>query len=665
MAKEKYVTELAAEEVPRTSAGRDPSTSTPYCLRAVMGGVEKLFPLRSGESRVGSLESNDVALPRRGVSRQHALVRVEGESLGIQDLSSKNGTFVNGLRIRQTHIQLGEEVRFGPVIVRFQEFNHDDSELAITFESPKSDQTGTIQIFGPLLAGSSHSLDLSKQWLRLAEVFHVRLFQKADGDMGAALRFLAEELRLEGAFLLEIVDDDEPVVLAAAGRMDRSSTRQIKALYEDCHRVSEPADDIFFRTAAKVEGRDTTLIALDAPGAAPLVLALLGAFPGRSQSELFLRLLLRMLNSCRPHLDGLGEFGGPSRYPGLEVPRDYVYAQSEAMGKIYALMQNLAQGDLPILIIGETGVGKEYLAHILHLSSPRNTGPFIAINCAAIPAELLESELFGIGEGVATGVSGNKGRILQANGGTLFLDEIGDMSADLQAKLLRALQEKEVNPVGREPVKIDVRVLAATNQELTQRIESGQFRADLYYRLAGYVLEIPPLRERPEDIAALVEFFLRDCAREIGRPIRGITVRALRLLSEYPWPGNVRELANEVRRAVYLCDDDGTVQASSLSRPVLDYHRARGSLDRPLEQKARDPEVDTMEVPRDGPETGEEQTLPAPVGLGLDSLDLQHLEEMAVEEALRRCGQNQVQAAKLLGITRQSLRRRMERMGRL
>jgi transcriptional regulator with PAS, ATPase and Fis domain len=264
----------------------------------------------------------------------------------------------------------------------------------------------------------------------------------------------------------------------------------------------------------------------------------------------------------------------------------------------------------------------------------------------------LESELFGIGEGVATGVAANRGRIQQAQGGTLVLDEIGDMSPDLQAKLLRALQEKEIHPVGRKPVSIDVRVLASTNQNLTRRIESGHFRSDLYYRLAGYVLELPPLRQRPEDIPALVEHFLRACSRELDRPIRGITVRALRWLSTYPWPGNIRELANEVRRAVYLCPIEGTIESSSLSSAVISHHESR---------EVPSLKTDGASTTARNPSSDAVPPLPGPMGLGLDSLNLASLERQAVEEAMRRCHNNQVQAAKLLGITRQSLRRRLER----
>lgn len=629
---------------------RNPTLPTEYCLRGEVGGLELSFPLHRGDNRVGSLESNEVFLPRRGVSREHAILRVQDEQLFVQDLASKNGTFIANERAQTGHVNLGGIVRFGPVKLKFETYHRDDAELAISLDPAITDQTSVIPVVDASLSSAGLGGEMARHWLRLAEVFHAHLHSKPGGDLGAATRLLVEDLRLEGAAVLEIPDQGDPIVLAGSGRVDKSATDRLRQLYGRLPKADLP--DINFHTASGTEDPDTTFTVLQTKDQDALVLAVWGGFPGRVRSELLLRLLVRMLEPFRPRPTAATPRKKPSRYPGLMVPPDYVYAQSEAMGKIYGLMQSLAQGDLPILIIGETGVGKEYLSQILHRSSPRRQGPFIAINCAAIPAELLESEIFGIGEGVATGVAAKKGRLQMAHGGTMFLDEIGDMSSDLQAKLLRALQEKEVHPVGQDPVDIDVRILAATNQQLSERIENGSFRADLYYRLAGYVLEIPALKERPEDIPALVEHFLRDCAQQLGRPIRGMTVRALRMLMEYPWPGNVRELSNEVRRAVYLCPENGNVESQTLSKTIRDYHQQHSNTEDGQE------DLDTED-------STEKPELPDSVALGLDSLNLEQLENQAVEEALRRCRNNQVQAAKLLGISRQSLRRRMERLGLL
>jgi len=304
------------------------------------------------------------------------------------------------------------------------------------------------------------------------------------------------------------------------------------------------------------------------------------------------------------------------------------------MASLYGQMRPLVQGDLPILILGETGVGKEILAQTLHASSPRRDGPFVAINCAAIPADLLEAEMFGIGKGVATGVVERKGKFQLAEGGTLLLDEIGDMPLPLQAKLLRALQEKEVHPVGGRPVPVDIRVVAATNSDLLKRIEDGRFRRDLYYRVAGYALRVPPLRERREDIPVLVEELVRTFAHETGKSIRGVTVKALQALVDYPWPGNVRELEHEVRRLVYLCPSGQAIDSMMLSEHI----------------------VAPQPSPRPAEGEGESTTLQLEERVG-------ELEARLIRQALARAGGNRTQAAKLLGISRNGLAIKMERLG--
>ena len=652
------------------STPMSPLQGTQYCLRGEIGGLEQLYLLKPGENRLGALDSNEVTLPIPGVSRLHARLNVgkDGE-LSIEDLSSKNGTYADGHRVQQATVPVGSELRFGPVSLRYEEFHRDDGRLAISFDFKPPDQTLAFPVQdAPRNTGTQIS-SLTRQWLILAEAFQERLMVGEAGDYTAALSLLVEEMHLETVCVLELPDGREPVLLNTVGRLEDATAKELRRVLRPFRQQPSNRNSVYYDTLNAAHGGSLTVAALRSPGADPLVLALWGRFPGRLDSEQFLRLLIRMLDAQRPNVTRTHnrDSEDPSGiYPGLIVPPDYVYAQSEAMRQIYDLMQTLAQGDLPILIIGETGVGKEYLAQILHRSSPRRRGPFVAINCAAIPAELLEAELFGIGDGVATGVTARKGRFQLSDGGTLFLDEIGDMSADLQAKLLRALQEKEVHPLGQEPVKVDVRVLAATNQELLNRINDGSFRADLYYRLAGYVLEIPPLRERREDVPPLVEHFIRHCAGELNRSIRGLTVHALRMLTDYPWPGNVRELANEVRRAVYLCPDHRTIESSTLSKTLRHYHATQGlgGVDSSDAHSKAGTQSGDLRRSRDRSQE-DSKVISRPVGLSLDSLDLEELESKAIEEALRRCQDNQVQAAKLLGISRQKLRRRMERMGRL
>ncbi len=232
--------------------------------------------------------------------------------------------------------------------------------------------------------------------------------------------------------------------------------------------------------------------------------------------------------------------------------------KSRAIQEKLEIARRIAQTDSSVLILGESGVGKELFAEQIHLSSKRANEPFIRVNCAALPESLLESELFGHMKGAFTDATAERrGRFEIADGGTIFLDEIGDFPYDLQAKLLRVLQEKVFEKVGSsEPMEVDVRILAATNKDIDKELEEGRFRQDLYYRLNVLPLYIPPLRERPEDVTELVDFFLKRINHETKKQIRGFTPEAMDQLLSYSWPGNVRELENVVERAVVICNED-------------------------------------------------------------------------------------------------------------
>lgn len=226
----------------------------------------------------------------------------------------------------------------------------------------------------------------------------------------------------------------------------------------------------------------------------------------------------------------------------------------EVMNGLLQLAGSVASSDMTVLILGESGTGKEMLARFIHKSSRRGKKPLIAVNCAAIPDNLLESELFGFEKGSFTGALEKKtGKFEQAHGGTILLDEIGEMSSTLQAKLLRVLQEKEIDRIGaKQPVPVDVRVIATTNRDLKKEIAEGRFREDLYFRLNVFPLHMPPLRERPHDIELLAEHFARRFSRELNKRVEGFTGEAMNFLKSRPWKGNVRELENAVHRAVLM-----------------------------------------------------------------------------------------------------------------
>jgi DNA-binding NtrC family response regulator len=450
----------------------------------------------------------------------------------------------------------------------------------------------------------------------------------ADRDPGDALALLVRELPAYGACLVEWPASGEPTVLGVAGLIqDVAADGRLSQFVAEASRRPGPyseflaGDRPYCAVAHSVEAAPLiVLLAWIHPEAQDECQALLRPLPG---------LVARFLQRGVP-----APAAEPRRRP-LAFPAGYVPGDSPSMTELYRQMEQLLQGDLPVLIVGETGVGKESVARTLHASSQRRAGPFVAVNCAAIPAELLEAEMFGIGKGVATGVAERPGKFQLAQNGTLFLDEIGEMSHDLQAKLLRALQEKEIHPVGGAPQKVDLRVVAATNTDLQKSMESGRFRRDLYYRIAGFVLRVPTLAERRGHVPRLVEDFIRVFEREAGKRLRGISLRALRALADYAWPGNVRELEHEVRRLVYLCPDGEVIDLPLLS------------------ERLRAPRPEPSDAAASGP--GDED-------LSLDA-NVARLERRLIEEALRRSSGNRTRAARLLGISRNGLAIKMERLG--
>jgi two-component system nitrogen regulation response regulator GlnG len=333
-----------------------------------------------------------------------------------------------------------------------------------------------------------------------------------------------------------------------------------------------------------------------------------------------------------------------------------IIGRSPAMQEIYRVIARLTQTDLTVMIMGESGTGKELVARALHDYGRRRHGPFVAVNMAAIPKELVESELFGHERGAFTGAANRGiGRFEQAEGGTLFLDEIGDMPLEAQTRLLRVLQQGEYTTVGgRTPIKTDVRIIAATNRELRQLISQGLFREDLYYRLNVVPLRLPPLRERGEDIGDLVRHFLNKAEGE-GLPVKRLDTDALELLRRYRWPGNVRELENLIRRLAVLHSGD-TVSASIIA----------GELSEPPKNG-------------DGSEAGEAATLagsiehhltryfathgdqlPPP---GLYDRIVQEVERPLISICLAATRGNQIRAAHLLGLNRNTLRKKIRDLG--
>ncbi len=301
-----------------------------------------------------------------------------------------------------------------------------------------------------------------------------------------------------------------------------------------------------------------------------------------------------------------------------------IVSASSVMKQLLETASRAANSDATILITGESGTGKEVLARLIHQNSPRSSGPMVTVNCAAIPSGLVESELFGHVKGAFTGaIKTRKGHFQTASGGTLFLDEIGELAVDIQVKLLRAIQEKQVQPVGSETVKnVDIRIIAATNLDLEEKTSAGQFRKDLYYRLSVIPLFIPPLRERTEDIPALVKHFLKkfDAPQDVE-----FSKTAINLMKSYPWPGNIREMQNIVERCIIL-----------RKKSLIESDDLKLLVNEPLSSS-----IEPV-IPDEG-------------------IALEEIEKSYIVKALEKSGQNQSEAARLLKIPRHVLLYRLEK----
>jgi two-component system nitrogen regulation response regulator GlnG len=329
-------------------------------------------------------------------------------------------------------------------------------------------------------------------------------------------------------------------------------------------------------------------------------------------------------------------------------PKGNMMGESPAIQKVFKTIGQVVSTRTTILIQGESGTGKELVAKTIHYNSPRWNKPFIAVNCAAIPKELLESEFFGHEKGSFTGALERRiGKFELAEEGTLFLDEIGELPTDLQTKLLRALQEEEFSRVGgRETLKTDVRILASTNQDLEKAVREKRFREDLYFRLKVIPIHLPPLRERKGDIALLVAFFIEKHNRDMGTHISGVSPEALKLLEEYPWPGNVRELENVMIRAAVLSPGtvlflkDFNLSTGSETAPP-DYENL--SLEEIIQRKLDDYFNRTRGVDVEN----------------LYSLVIERVERPLIELTLKATRGNQIRAAQILGINRNTLRKKI------
>jgi Nif-specific regulatory protein len=476
---------------------------------------------------IGRDAHNQIVLADRQVSRVHAAIERAGAGHVVRDLDSRHGTFVNGARIQRHELADGDAIQLGNVVIGYRVAGPDDVEII-----------DSVETLAAVPAGAPSR--------RLQLLLEVGQLVGADGERGQRV-----------AELVARAVDGLGAEIGVAGLVDRAGGLRRIAHGGELVLPRSVLDALLVRRECLLHG-DGGRHGVGAPlVGAGRVLGFLylarAAPPFGVEDRTFLDLAARLVSAALVQAEREGKLARVAE--ALREPAGELIGSSPAIVKLRERVERYAAArDAAVLIRGESGTGKGLVARLIHAASPRADGPFVSVNCAAIPDTLIESELFGHEKGAFTGAArALRGKFALAHGGTLFLDEIGDLSAAAQAKVLRAIEEREIQPLGsEEPVEVDVRVLSATHRSLEAEIAAGRFRSDLYYRLAVTELAMPPLRARPGDVLLLADAFLLRSAARVGRPVRGFTPEARAVLVRYGWPGNVRQLANEIERALLL-----------------------------------------------------------------------------------------------------------------
>ncbi|MGK2859224.1 MAG: sigma 54-interacting transcriptional regulator, partial [Thermoanaerobaculia bacterium] len=515
-----------------------------FCLVARFEGQEFKFPIPRERVRLGASLNSDLPLPVPGVSRSHAWVEPVDGGIRLEDAGSRNRLIVNGTRVDSVTLRPGDAVQVGRAIVSLEEVSSGDFELAIhSSEVPRKHVSdGASESDGLGVSGRGSPSEI----LRLVRAI------ESSSSPSEALAGAAKLLNAQSIVFFSLNDGNEVAFDAIGG--DITDGLMLASLEQRC------ATRVPQSITTRVGDTSSLVCAMLGTKTARGVAALIRRPSVEKWEEELLQFIVSKMPGGKAKNDAKAQVKPRERRP-LLVPPGMVVGESAAFRDLMSRIEGAVASRMDVLLLGETGTGKEFFSRMIHSSGATASGPFVAINCAAIPSDLLEAELFGVQARYATGVDARVGRFIQADGGSIFLDEIGELAEPLQAKMLRVLQEREVLPLGASvPRHIDLRVIAASNRDLLGLVDQGRFRRDLYYRLAGLEFLLPPLRERPDDIPALALSFLERCSQEQQKTIRGISRRALEILLAHDWPGNVRELQNEVARAVLHCHDGGILR---------------------------------------------------------------------------------------------------------
>ncbi|MEO2145876.1 MAG: sigma 54-interacting transcriptional regulator [bacterium] len=650
--------------------------------KVIEGNTQRTLDMGSEPLTIGRAQGNSLQVQDTLVSREHSRIEWRGEVLWVVDLGSSNGTRVNGSRVDRQQLKPGDEVAVGSVrlILEGQSASDTAAGLGTVIEDTHS-QDGDLAVFARLTRELARETDLGPLLRQIvdsaialvgSERGFLMLADKdqavAQGDVAGssdptkwqvhvARNFNQEDIpvprtRVSMGIMGKVIEEGRALLTVDAGQDERlinmASVEDLRLRSVLCVPIPGEARMrglIYLDNRMQMgafEARDLELAGLFAAQASVAIRTarLITRLREQNQRLEVSRKAIESLNEQlgRKVRDREGELAVARKELGRERGRhdhSAIIGSSDAMKKVFDQLERIMDSELPVLIVGESGTGKELIARAICRNSPRKKGSFVSENCAALPDSLLESELFGHVRGAFTGAYKNKrGLLEQAHGGTLFLDEVGDMSPEMQKKILRVLQEGEVRLVGSDKVlKVDVRILAASNRDLEAMVSEGSFREDLYYRLAVLRVGLPPLRERGDDIPLLAESLLGRASREAGLPAPGLPHEVLAALARHNWPGNVRELENEMRRLVVLAQ--GVACLDDLSSGIL---RSSGT---PYLTGSSGSTQDAGDI----------------------KLAVADLERRSIESALTQAKGNKSQAARALGISRFALQRKLEKYG--
>ncbi|MEM7165470.1 MAG: sigma 54-interacting transcriptional regulator [Planctomycetota bacterium] len=654
-------------------------------------GEERIEELLARSNAIGRSKENEVEIDDISSSRRHCRIQQNNGSWVIEDLQSRNGTMVNGVLIKKKELQPGDCIEIGKVQLFFERIPTDD---LFPDDGPRDTMLLPTDFFMEPLTEvtDSSQIDAMKRereiFLRLLEIGKrlcsmLVLQELLDTILDTVLEITGAE---RGFLVLKEGENDE-LSVKAARNIDKESVKkaEVKVSHSISRHVLREGTPVLtgdaradrrtreFPSVVDLRLESVLCVPLRIRGEVVGVIYVDNRFEVDSFHRTHLRFIefladqaavfidnARLFEENRKKREALGRSKEEVEYLNRELQKmlsarelrlrdaievsatrernfthDYsnIITQSPKMFQIFEILDRVIDTDISVLVQGSSGTGKELIAKAIHELGRRSSGPFVSQNCAAIPPNLLESEFFGHVKGAFTGaVQDKKGLFQLADGGTLFLDEIGDMSLDLQTKLLRVLEEGEVRPVGGKALaKVDVRIISATNQPLLEMIGNGEFREDLYYRLNVINIALPPLRERREDIPLLIDFFLGRIAERTGLEKPEVDETAFYHLHHYDWPGNIRELENEVERIFAL--SSGRISADLLSPAVLDRKDAAGA--------------------------------PPPAGTLKEVITqaTEKLEKSVIANTLEKMDWNKSRSARQLGVSRPTLDQKIDKYG--